>query len=60
MEGFPEAALVGGLKSTWRSSAMSIYQNWLQYVMSKRSEATAFPAMAVLHDSSPRKRSALR
>jgi homoserine O-succinyltransferase len=60
MEGFPEAAVIGGLKSTWRSSAMSIYRNWLQYVASKKAEATAFPAMAVLHDSSPRKRSALR
>ncbi len=60
MEGFQEAALVGGLKSTWRSSAMSIYRNWLQYVASKKTEATAFPAMPVLHDSSPRKRSALR
>ena len=60
MEGFPEGALVGGLKSTWRSSAISIYRNWLQYVASKKTEATAFPAMAVLHDSSPRKRSALR
>jgi homoserine O-succinyltransferase/O-acetyltransferase len=60
VEGFPEAALVGSLKSTWRSSAMNIYRNWLQYVVSKKAEAAAFPAMAVLHDSSPRKRSALR
>ena len=60
MEGFPEAVLVGGLKSTWRSSAISIYRNWLKYVVSKKAEATAFPAMAVVHDSSPRKRSALR
>ena len=60
MESFPEAALVGDLKSTWRSSAMNIYRNWLQYVVSKKAEATAFPAMTVLHDSSPRKRSALR
>jgi homoserine O-succinyltransferase/O-acetyltransferase len=60
MEGFPESALVGDLKSTWRASAMSIYRNWLQYVAAKKTEATAFPAMAVLHDSSPRKRSALR
>jgi homoserine O-succinyltransferase len=59
MDRFPEAALVGGLKSTWRSSAVSVYRNWLQYVASMK-EATAFPAMAVLHDSSPRKRSALR
>ncbi len=60
MESFPDVALVGDSKSTWRSSAMSIYRNWLQYVASKKAEATAFPAMAVLHDSSPRKRSAQR
>ena len=60
IDGFPEAVLMSGLKSTWRPSAMSIYRNWLQYVVSKKAEATAFPAMAVLHDSSPRKRSALR
>ena len=59
MEGFPEAAVVGGLKSAWRSSAISIYGNWLQYVTSMK-EATVFPTMAILHDSSPRKRSALR
>jgi homoserine O-succinyltransferase len=60
MEGFPEGAVVGSLKSTWRSSAVNIYRNWLQYVVSKKAEAAAFPAMAVLHDSSSRKRSVLR
>ena len=60
MEGFPEAAVVGSLKNSWRSSAVSIYGNWLQYVVSKKAETAAFPAMAVLHDSGPRKRSALR
>ncbi|MGC2226685.1 MAG: homoserine O-succinyltransferase, partial [Candidatus Sulfotelmatobacter sp.] len=59
MEGFPETGLVRGLKSTWRSQARSIYRNWLQYVVSNKVEATAFPAIAVLHDSSPRKRSTL-
>jgi homoserine O-succinyltransferase len=60
MEGFPEVALVGGLKSTWRSPAVSIYRNWLQYVASKKAEATAFPAMAVLGDPGQQKRSSLR
>jgi homoserine O-succinyltransferase/O-acetyltransferase len=60
MESFSEAALVGDLKSTWRSSAISIYRNWLQYVVSNKAEATAFPAIVGLHDSSSRKRSALR
>jgi homoserine O-succinyltransferase/O-acetyltransferase len=60
MQSFPEAVLVGDLKSTWSSSAMSIYRNWLLHLASNRAEATAFPAVAVSHDSSPRKRSALR
>jgi homoserine O-succinyltransferase/O-acetyltransferase len=60
MEGFPEVALVGGLKSTWRSPAVSIYRNWLQYVASKKAEATAFPAMAVFRDPGQQKRSSLR
>jgi homoserine O-succinyltransferase/O-acetyltransferase len=60
MEGFPEVALLGGLKSTWHSFAMIIYRNWLQYVASKKVEAATFPAMAALHDSGRRKRSALR
>ena len=59
MESFPEAALVGDLKSTWRSYATSIYRKWLQYVVSNKAEAAVFPAITVLHDSSPRKRSAL-
>jgi homoserine O-succinyltransferase/O-acetyltransferase len=60
MEGFPEFALLGGLKSTWHSSAVSIYRRWLQYVSSKRAETTAFPAMTLLQDSNQRKRSASR
>ena len=38
MEGFPEAAVVGSLQNTWHSSAVSIYRNWLQYVVSKKAE----------------------
>jgi homoserine O-succinyltransferase len=58
MEGFPEAAVVGGLQSTWRPSAETIYRNWLQYVVSKRSDVTVFPAMAAAHLRASRKRSA--
>jgi len=60
MEGFPEAALVGSLRKTWHSSAMSIYRNWLQYVVTKKAEVAAFPSMAALSDPNQRKRSALR
>jgi homoserine O-succinyltransferase len=57
MEGFPDAA--GRLQKTWHSSAMSIYRNWLQYVMTKKADVSAFPAMAVVYRRTSRKRSAL-
>jgi homoserine O-succinyltransferase len=60
IEGFPETDLVRTLEKTWHSSATAIYGNWLRYVVSKKAENAAFPAMAVLRDSSPRKRSAVR
>jgi homoserine O-succinyltransferase len=59
MDGFPEAALIGGLQNTWRSSAMSIYQNWLQYIVTKKADVSSFPAMAVVYRHTSRKRSAL-
>ncbi len=60
MEGFPDVALGGNLRNTWHSSSVSIYRNWLEYVGSKKAEVKAFPAMAILHVSSQRKRSAVR
>jgi homoserine O-succinyltransferase len=59
MENFPEAAVVGGLQNNWRSSADAIYKNWLQYVVSKRADVSAFPAMAAADPQASRKRSAL-
>ncbi|MGB6472768.1 MAG: homoserine O-succinyltransferase [Candidatus Sulfotelmatobacter sp.] len=58
MEGFPEAAVVGGLQNGWRSSAQVIYKNWLQYVVSNRPDATVLPAMAAADPQNSRKRSA--
>jgi homoserine O-succinyltransferase/O-acetyltransferase len=55
MEGFPEAALVGSLQKTWQSSAISIYRNWLQYVVTKRADVSAFPVMADLYGRARRK-----
>jgi homoserine O-succinyltransferase len=60
MEGFPEASLVDGLQKTWESSAVSIYRNWLQYVVSKKADRSAFPAVAAVYHQTSRKRSALR
>jgi homoserine O-succinyltransferase len=58
MEGFPEAALVGSFQSTWRSSAEIIYRNWLQYVVAKKADVAAFPAMPASDYQAWRKRSA--
>jgi len=61
MEDFPEATVAGGLQKTWHSSAVSIYRNWLQYVMSKKSPVSAFPATtAVSQPASEKKSSATR
>jgi homoserine O-succinyltransferase len=58
MDAFPEAAVVGGLQNSWRCSAEAIYKNWLQYIASKRSDATVFSAMAAADPQASRKRSA--
>ena len=59
VESFPETAVVGSLQNTWRSSALSIYRNWLQYVVEKKADVSAFPAMAAVYHQTSRKRSAL-
>jgi homoserine O-succinyltransferase len=60
MEKFPEAAVAGGLEKTWHSSAVSVYRNWLQYMVAKKADVPAFPAMASVYHPTSRKRSALR
>src|SRR5277367_932837 len=47
MERFPEGT--GSLEKTWHSSAVTIYRNWLQYVMTNRAAVSAFPAMAAVY-----------
>jgi homoserine O-succinyltransferase len=54
---FPEAT-VKTLQSTWYSSAACIYRNWLQYVLTKRAEATSFAAIPDSYDRVQPKRSA--
>lgn len=41
---FPEIAVSGSLRNTWRSSARRIYGNWLQYVLSRKTETLALAA----------------
>lgn len=59
MEAFPEAAVVGSLHNTWRSSATCIYRNWLQYTLSRKAEVSAFQVPSNAYSDLQRKRSAL-
>jgi homoserine O-succinyltransferase len=58
MEGFPEAVLAGSLQKTWRPSATAIYRNWLDYVISHKSDIPEFSAVAAIRANNQRKRSA--
>ena len=44
MDVFPEAAVGETLQNTWRESALCIYRNWLQVLMSKRIGVSHIPA----------------
>jgi homoserine O-succinyltransferase len=39
---FPEAALAAAIQSTWQVSAATVYRNWLQYLISRKSAASKF------------------
>jgi len=41
---FPEAAIAGAIQDTWQESAASVYRNWLQYLISRKAEASALRA----------------
>jgi homoserine O-succinyltransferase len=43
---FPEAFLVEGLQHEWQPSALSVYSNWLEYVLAKKSEQPTFVRVA--------------
>jgi homoserine O-succinyltransferase/O-acetyltransferase len=43
---FPESLLTDTLRNTWQASAVSIYGNWLEYILSKKSEQPALVRMA--------------
>jgi homoserine O-succinyltransferase len=42
---FPEAAVAGTLQETWQTSAAFVYRNWLQYLLSKKTDASTLSAM---------------
>jgi homoserine O-succinyltransferase len=45
MAKFPEAAVAEALQGTWKSSAASVYRNWLQYLQTRKAEAATFSVM---------------
>jgi homoserine O-succinyltransferase len=48
------------LENTWRSSAVCVYRNWLQYVMSKKAEQPDFIAVPDLQSVMQRKQALIR
>jgi homoserine O-succinyltransferase len=59
MEGFPEAAVIGSLQNKWRAAAVSIYTNWLEYLVHNKAEVSVFSPVAAADQQTSRKRSAL-
>jgi homoserine O-succinyltransferase len=51
LEEFPEAAVAGSLQGTWQASAASVYRKWLDYLISRKTDASRLSAMtpAVRH-----------
>jgi homoserine O-succinyltransferase len=42
---FPQTAVASGLQETWQTSAASVYRKWLQYLVSRKSEASSLSSM---------------
>jgi homoserine O-succinyltransferase/O-acetyltransferase len=51
---FPEAAVASILDRPWRPSAECIYRNWLQYLASRREDASDFAPAALTGTCSPK------
>jgi homoserine O-succinyltransferase len=45
LEEFPEAAVASSLRGTWQTSAASVYRKWLDYLVSRKAEASKLSAM---------------
>ncbi|MGB6802517.1 MAG: homoserine O-succinyltransferase [Candidatus Sulfotelmatobacter sp.] len=59
LEFFPEAIVVESLQNTWKHSATCIYRNWLQYLLTKKAEASPFAPITDSYGQAQRKRSAV-
>jgi homoserine O-succinyltransferase len=49
MADFPFAALAAGLESPWRSPAIAVYQNWIDYLLDRTSERRSSAASLHRH-----------
>jgi len=50
---FPEAVVVESLQNTWQTSATGVYRNWLQYVLARKNERSAFAAVGQVESVGP-------
>lgn len=55
---FPESAVIGELQNGWRPSAIGMYRNWLQYVMSRQADASDLARVTPPHNHVQREPSA--
>src|SRR6202050_5744625 len=42
---FPETTVASALRETWQASAASVYRKWLQYLISRKAEASSLSSM---------------
>jgi len=42
---FPESRVTSVLRETWQASAASVYRKWLQYLLSRKAEASSLSSM---------------
>ncbi|MGB8540669.1 MAG: homoserine O-succinyltransferase [Candidatus Acidiferrales bacterium] len=43
---FPETTVASTLQETWQASAASVYRKWLQYLVSRKAEASSLSSMS--------------
>jgi homoserine O-succinyltransferase/O-acetyltransferase len=46
LEAFPQEAVEETLENTWHAGAITVYRNWLEYIESRKSDASAMVAVA--------------
>ena len=60
MSAFPEAAVSMTLQNSWQSPALSVYRNWLQYVVSRKADTPRVATMPAFRDQGQQKSSLIQ